>query len=226
MFAHGAWRGLHSVGVVDSIEALNGIGHAAVMCDPEFRAALAAHGYTLDDDGEIRQLAPYAGGFSQRAAQINRNIDRYEAAWRRAPRPGTRTGLAPYVGPPAWADARPDKVVPRDGADLAAAWNRELRDLGFTPPTIPVPRRVADRAADWSHQPRRRRRPRGQQAGREAVCVERRRHPRRGRAAIASVGVVAERPVRHELVEDIADRPAPGACPCWNAMTSPSMSAA
>ncbi|MDP2773867.1 MAG: relaxase domain-containing protein, partial [Nocardioides sp.] len=34
VFARGAWRGLHSVGVVDSIEALNGIGHAAVMCDP------------------------------------------------------------------------------------------------------------------------------------------------------------------------------------------------
>ncbi|MDQ2705887.1 MAG: relaxase domain-containing protein, partial [Pseudomonadota bacterium] len=30
VFARGAWRGLHSVGVVDSIEALNGIGHAAV----------------------------------------------------------------------------------------------------------------------------------------------------------------------------------------------------
>ena len=61
VFARGAWRGLHSVGVVDSIEALNGIGHAAVMCDPEFRAALAARGYTLDDGGEIQQLAPYAG---------------------------------------------------------------------------------------------------------------------------------------------------------------------
>ena len=100
VFARGAWRGLHSVGVVDSIEALNGIGHAAVMCDPEFRAALAARGYTLDDDGEIEQLAPYAGGFSQRAAQINRNVDRYEAAWRsRAPRPGARAATAPYLGP-------------------------------------------------------------------------------------------------------------------------------
>ena len=79
VFASGAWRGLHSVGVVDSIEALNGIGHAAVMCDPEFRTALAAHRYTLDDAGEIVQLAPYTGGFSHRAAQIGRNVDRYEA---------------------------------------------------------------------------------------------------------------------------------------------------
>ncbi len=136
VFARGAWRGLHSVGVVDSIEALNGIGHAAVMCDPEFRAALAARGYTLDDDGEIEQLAPYAGGFSQRAAQINRNVDRYEAAWR-AEHPGQEPGprLRRTWDRRAWADARPDKVVPRSGADLVAAWNSELRDLGFTPPT-------------------------------------------------------------------------------------------
>ena len=38
VFAQGRWRGLHSVGVVDSIEAINGIGHAAIACDPEFRA--------------------------------------------------------------------------------------------------------------------------------------------------------------------------------------------
>ena len=83
VYAAGAWRGLHSVGVVDSIEAINGIGHAAVMCDPEFRGLLAAHGYTLDPKtGEVAQLAPYAGSFSARAAQITRNIDRYEAQWR------------------------------------------------------------------------------------------------------------------------------------------------
>jgi len=34
VFAAGRWRGLHSVGVVDCIEAINGIGHAAVACDP------------------------------------------------------------------------------------------------------------------------------------------------------------------------------------------------
>ena len=148
VFARGAWRGLHSVGVVDSIEALNGIGHAAVMCDPEFRAALAARGYTLDDDGEIQQLAPYAGGFSQRAAQINRNVDRYEADWR-AEHPDQEPGprLRRTWDRRAWADARPDKVVPRSGADLVAAWNSELRDLGFTPPTSPRARSRASRSA-------------------------------------------------------------------------------
>ena len=71
VFAAGAWPGLHSVGVRDMIEAINGIGHAAVATDPEFRAVLAARGFTLDPEtGEIEQLAPYVGAFSARASQI------------------------------------------------------------------------------------------------------------------------------------------------------------
>src|SRR4051812_23006703 len=56
VFAAGKWRGLHPVGVRDFLAALNGIGHAAIACDPPFRAALAAHGYTLDGTGEILEL--------------------------------------------------------------------------------------------------------------------------------------------------------------------------
>jgi exodeoxyribonuclease V alpha subunit len=204
VFARGAWRGLHSVGVVDSIEALNGIGHAAVMCDPEFRTALAGRGYSLDDDGEIQQLAPYAGGFSQRAAQINRHVDRYEAAWR-AEHPDQEPGprLLRTWDRRAWADARPDKVVPQSGADLVAAWNSELRDLGFTPPTmaatqpgLQIGRLNRDVAADLVLT-----RLGAKRSAWNAADI-------RGEAErlIASVGVVAERPVRHELVEDIADR--------------------
>ena len=137
VFAAGQWRGLHTVGFRDSIEALNGIGHAAVMCDPEFRAALAAAGFTLDPDtGEIAELAPYVGAFSERAAQIGRNIDRYEAEWRTA-NPGQEPGPAVRRSwdRRAWKDARPDKIAPKDGAELVAAWNQQLRDLGYRDPT-------------------------------------------------------------------------------------------
>src|SRR4051794_18533684 len=78
VFAAAKWRGLHTVGVRDSLAAINGIGHGAVVTDPHFRSALAAHGYTLDDTGEITQLAGYVGAFSTRAEQITRNLDRYE----------------------------------------------------------------------------------------------------------------------------------------------------
>ena len=138
VFAAGQWRGLHTVGFRDSIEALNGIGHAAVMCDREFRAALAGAGFTLDPaSGEVVELAPYVGAFSERAAQIGRNIDRYEAEWRRA-NPGQEPGPAVRRSwdRRAWKDARPDKIAPRDGADLVAHWNQQLHDLGYRDPSL------------------------------------------------------------------------------------------
>jgi exodeoxyribonuclease V alpha subunit len=80
--AEGTWRGLHPVGMRDSLAAINGIGHAAVATDPEFRAVLAAHGFTLEPaTGELVELAPLVGRFSARTAQIGRNLDRYEAQW-------------------------------------------------------------------------------------------------------------------------------------------------
>ena len=135
--AAGAWRGIHTVGVRDSLEAINSIGHAAVMTDPEFRAALATYGFTLDPEtNEITELAPYVGAFSARARQIEANIDAYEATWR-TEHPGDEPGpaLRQIWDRRAWADARPDKIVPTSGDDLRRHWAEELHDLGFEAPT-------------------------------------------------------------------------------------------
>src|SRR5829696_6098717 len=139
VFAAGKWRGLHTVGVRDFLAAINGIGHAAVACAPEFRAALAAHGYTLDATGEIVELAEYVGPFSARAAQIGRNLDRYERDWTAA-HPGEFPGpaLRRAWDARAWAEGRPDKVTPRSGADLIARWRTELAALGYRDPGGPV----------------------------------------------------------------------------------------
>ena len=139
VYAAGKWRGLDTVAVRDSLAALNGIGHAAVVCDPGFRAALAAHGYTLTTAGEIEQLAQFVGPFSKRAAQIGNLLDRYEAAWRREhpeqePGPGLRRGWDVR----AWAEDRPDKLVPQDGAQLRHRWLDELAALGYRDRDRPV----------------------------------------------------------------------------------------
>jgi hypothetical protein len=134
--AENTWRGLHTVGVRDCLGAINGIGHAAVMCDPGFRAALAGRGFTLDTaSGEIVELAGFVGPFSARAAQIGRNVDRFEATWRLA-HPGAEPGpaLRRSWDARAWAQDRPDKVVPKDGADLARRWVQELVGLGYRDP--------------------------------------------------------------------------------------------
>jgi len=132
VFAANAWRGLHTVGVRDSLDAINGIGHAAVMTDPGFREALAAHCFTLKADGEVEQLAPFTGSFSARAAQIGRNIELYETQWRatnagQEPDPALRRSWDAR----AWADGRPDKIRPEAGADLTARWVTELHALGY-----------------------------------------------------------------------------------------------
>lgn len=148
VYAEGRWRGLHSVGVRDVIEAINGIGHAAVTTDPEFRAVLAAHGFTMNTaaGAELVELAPYVPQFSARTNQIRRNVDRYEADWRAA-HPGEEPGprLREAWDRHAWAQARPDKpnkLGPVDGAAMVAAWNRLLHDLGYRDPAqpgLPIP---------------------------------------------------------------------------------------
>jgi exodeoxyribonuclease V alpha subunit len=132
VFAAGKWRGLESVAFRDSIGAINGIGHAAVACDPDFRTALAAHGYSLTADGQVEQLAPFVGAFSKRAAQIATLLDRYEAGWR-ADHPGVEPG--PKLRR-TW-DARrgpktgPTKSSPRSGEELRQRWLGELAELGY-----------------------------------------------------------------------------------------------
>ncbi len=119
MFAAGKWRGLHTVGIRDSLGAINGIGHAAVATDPALRARFAAHGYTPDATRELLELTDYVGPMSARAAQIALNIDRYEREWTQA-HPGEHPGptLRRAWEARAWADGRPDKVIPQPGVHL------------------------------------------------------------------------------------------------------------
>jgi exodeoxyribonuclease V alpha subunit len=212
VLAQGRWRGLQTVGVRDSIDAINGIGHAAVMTDPGLRQALAQHGFTLDlGTGEVVELAEFVGPFSARAAQIGRHLDTYEAEWRAAnlhaePGPSLRRAWDRR----AWADARPDKVVPRAGAELTSRWVDELRALGYrdqhrsaTVQASPVGQldrdaavrdvlaRLGSRRSGWN-----------------AADV-------RGEVEqlIARANVVADRPVRLELAEDLTARTIAGCVP-------------
>ncbi|MGY1914192.1 MobF family relaxase [Blastococcus sp. HT6-30] len=209
VFAAGKWRGLHTVGVRDSLAAINGIGHAAVACDPQFRAALAAHGYALDAGGEIRQLVDFVGAFSARTAQIARNIDTYEREWAAA-HPGESPGpaLRRSWDARAWAAGRPDKVLPQPGEDLTARWRDELAALGYRDRNAPVGltptpvggldrEQVADRVLDRLGAAR---------SAWNAADV-------RGEVEqlLAAAGIVTDPAVRIELAEDVTAR-AMGRC--------------
>ena len=205
VWAEGKWRGLHTVGVRDMIDAVNGIGHAAVMCDPQFRQMLADHGFTLNaQSGEVNELASFVGPFSARARQIGRNIERYETAWRET-HPGQDPGseLLRTWDRRAWAQARPDKVVPTDGTVLTDRWVEELHRLGFHSPIHPVALHAArpgalDRDAAVTTVLSRLG---AKRSGWNAADI-------RGQVEllIASQGLVADAAVRIELAEDLTAR--------------------
>jgi exodeoxyribonuclease V alpha subunit len=204
VFAAGRWRGLHTVGVRDFLAALNGIGHAAVATDPRFRAALASHGYTLSAAGEVLELADYIGPFSARAAQIGRHRDRYEREWTIA-HPGQTPGpaLRRAWDARAWAEGRPDKVVPQPGADLTARWVAELVALGYRDPgrpvdLVPTPVGALDRGGAVDRVLAR------LAAGRSAWNAA----DVRGEVEqlIAAAGIVVDAAVRGELAEDLTAR--------------------
>ncbi|MDP9091908.1 MAG: relaxase domain-containing protein [Actinomycetota bacterium] len=139
VFAAGAWRGLHTAGVRGCVSAIQGIGHAAMRSDPAFRRALAAHGFSLDESGEIGQLAPYVRSFSQRAAQIETNLARYEAAWQQT-HPGQQPGarMRRRWNARAWAEDRPGKQALVTRADLNRRWRAQLAELGYRERDQPV----------------------------------------------------------------------------------------
>ncbi len=198
------WRGLHTVGVRDFLSAINGIGHAAVTTDPQFRAALASHGYTLNATGEIRELADYIGPFSARAAQIGRHRDRYEQQWTIA-HPGQTPGpaLRRAWDARAWAEGRPDKVTPQSGEDLTARWVAELVALGYRDPGRPVdltPTPVGALDRDGAVDRALARLAAGRSAWNAADV--------RGEVEqlIAAAGIVVDAAVRGELAEDLTTR--------------------
>jgi exodeoxyribonuclease V alpha subunit len=207
--AAGKWRGLHTVGVRDFLGAINGIGHAAMACDPELNAAFAAHGYSRGTTGEILQLTDYVGPMSARNVQIARNVDGYERDWAAA-HPGEHPGpaLRRAWDARAWAEGRPDKVTGQPGQSLADRWRAQLHGLGYRAPRRPAtlastPVGALDRDAAAERVLSR------LAAGRSAW------NPAdvRGEAErlIAASGILAEAAVRIELAEDLTAR-AMGRC--------------
>ncbi|MDK3255268.1 MobF family relaxase [Blastococcus capsensis] len=204
VFAAGKWRGLHTVGVRDFLGGINGIGHAAMACDPELNAAFAAHGYRKGATGEIRELADYVGPFSARHAQIARNVDRYEREWTAA-HPGESPGprLRRSWDARAWADGRPDKVTAQSGVRLEERWRAELSALGYRDPAGPVdlaPSLIGALDREQAVDRVLARLAAGRSAWNAADI--------RGEAErlIAAEGVVADAAVRIELAEDLTAR--------------------
>lgn len=137
----------------------------------------------------------------------------------RPPRRGAGPALRQAWDRRAWADARPDKVVPISGADLHDRWVEELLDLGFRAPkqrrarpaSVPIGSldrdALAKRAVD---------RLGARHSAWSAADV-------RGEVEklIASCDVVAPGAVRRELAEDLTARAVAACVPLVNGDDAP-----
>ncbi|MFG6491278.1 AAA family ATPase [Microbacterium sp. P03] len=123
--ADGKWSNLDSRVAMKLHTVINAEGELAARTDPAWIAALARHGYTLDDSGEIAELVGAVRPLSRRSAQIEANRARLIGEWSAA-----HGGSAPSVDVlhqidrRAWAVARPNKPADLD----EISWESRVRD--------------------------------------------------------------------------------------------------
>lgn len=136
--ADGKWSNLDSRVAMKVHTVINAEGELAARTDPAWIATLARHGYTLNDQGEIAELAGAVRPLSRRSAQIESNRARLTAEWSAA-----HEGLAPSVDVlqqidrRAWAVSRPNK--PADIDEMS--WESTVRDeIAAVDPNLIAPR--------------------------------------------------------------------------------------
>jgi hypothetical protein len=93
-----------------------------------------------DGIGEILQLAYDVVAFSARAAQIDRNVDWMNENELRHAGESQGPALHRRWDAPAWAEGRPDTVLPRPSANVTEQWLAELADRGSRNRGVPLDR--------------------------------------------------------------------------------------
>ncbi|AZS36265.1 ATP-dependent RecD-like DNA helicase [Microbacterium lemovicicum] len=141
----GQWTNVDSRVAMKFHTVINAEGELAARTDPQWLTALARHGYTIDADGEITELAALVAPLSRRSAQIEANRARLIAEWQAA-HGGATPSLAvlQQIDRRAWAVARPDKPAVLDEESWERAVREELQGLD---PSIGHPRSLSPLAA-------------------------------------------------------------------------------
>lgn len=126
----GKWSNVDSRVAMKLQTLINAEGELAARTDPQWIAALARHGLTLDDDGEIAELANVVRPFSRRSAQIEANRAKLVVEWS-----ADHNGASPsirvltQIDRRAWAMSRPNKPAILDEQSWEDAVRDELASL-------------------------------------------------------------------------------------------------
>ncbi len=204
----GKWSNVDSRVAMKLHTVINAEGELAARTDPTWIAALARYGYTLNESGEIAELAAAVRPLSRRSNQIEANRAVFLARWRDA-HPGQEPDrdVLQQIDRMAWATRRPNKPGQVD----ETAWEQLIRDeLAAIDPRLLTPRRpVQVGAADAVD--------RELLAARAIVDADARSAAYGGRfsafdvragaiRSIAASGVIAERDELQELIDDVIAR--------------------
>ncbi|MGC5224228.1 AAA family ATPase [Micromonospora sp. DT81.3] len=124
------WSNVDSRVAMKLHTVINAEGELAARTDPDWIEALARHGYTLNQDGEIAELAHAVRPLSRRSSQIERNRAVLLAEWRQN-NPGSEPspGLLQQIDRRAWATGRPNKPGEVDERAWEGLIRSELEDI-------------------------------------------------------------------------------------------------
>lgn len=206
----GKWSTVDSRVAMKLHTVINAEGELAARTDPEWIAALARHGYTLDETGEIEQLAHAVRPLSRRSTQIERHRATLLEEWRDA-HPGQEPShdILQQIDRRAWALSRPNKPATIDEWMWERAVQAELFaiDPALLEPRVPIdPRVVAIGEVD-----------RDLLAAKAIVDADGRSASSGGRfsafdiragatRAVAASGIVQDRALLQELVDEVVAR--------------------
>jgi len=139
----GRWSNVDTRVALRFQNVVNAEGDLAARTDPAWISVLAAKGFTLNEDGEIEQLAHLVRPLSKRAAQIEANKAE-RTRWWKEHHPGQEPSRAvlTQIDRWAWATGRPQKPTKLIEDDWAAVVCAEIthadRTLGNTRRPITV----------------------------------------------------------------------------------------
>ncbi|MBN8424406.1 AAA family ATPase [Microbacterium esteraromaticum] len=206
----GKWSNVDSRVAMRVQNLINAEGELAARTDPEWAAALAAHGYSLNEDGEITELAHLVRAVSRRSNQIEANRAVLVEQWKsRHPGETPSPDVVQMIDRHAWAINRPGKPSDVNEDEWSELTRAELlrldaevlsprpptaapkRGIGWTDPDLLARCAVTD-ADDRSRASN----------GRFSVLDIRAGAAR----AVASAGVVADRDQLQHLIDDVTMR--------------------
>ena len=206
----GKWSTVDSRVAMKLHTVINAEGELAARTDPHWIAALARHGYTLDTTGEIEHLARAVRPLSRRSNQIEAHRAALLEEWR-GEHPGQQPShdVLQQIDRRAWALARPNKPATIDEIRWERAVQAELYaiDPALLEPRAPItPHPLVVGAVD-----------RDLLAARAIVDADSRSSASGGRfsgfdiragamRAVAASGVVHDRSLLQELIDDVAER--------------------